>query len=225
MTSPPVDPERASTARRRARVLFRALLVLGVWFCTVLIVYARGGLADRPGLVLGILSALSVAVITLAIVGPAWVGDDAAAREAASGAAAAAPDPALDVVDRVWPRGVLAGALLLGIAYALVAHRWLDPRAGVLRGAILALSAIVDLWSWRRVQRRPLMRGWMLWRWLPAAWLVWGISSATQPAAQALPIVQRLVDFIIWAPIVSAWIWIWGAFLTLRLVQTLSRRR
>jgi len=216
------DAEREATAGRRARVLFRALLVLGVWFCTVLVVRARGGLVDRPGLVLGILSVLSVAVIALAIVGPAWVGDPAIAAPDGAGVA---PDRALAAIDRLWPWGVLAAALLVGAAYGLVARRWLDPRASALRAAVLAVSAIVDVWSWRRVQQRPAMRGWPLWRWLPAAWLIWGISGATQPAAQALPVVERIIDAVVWAPILTAWIWIWGAFLTRRLVLTLTRRR
>ncbi len=221
------DAEREARAGRRARLLFRALLVLGVWFCTVLVVRARGGLVDRPGLVLGILSALSVAVIALAIVGPIWVGEPAmpVADERGVAPGGGAPDHALDAIDRFWPWGVLAAALLVGAAYGLVAVRWLDPRASALRAAVLAVSAIVDVWSWRRVQQRPAMRGWPLWRWLPAAWLIWGISGATQPAAQALPVVERIVDAVVWAPVLTAWIWIWGAFLTRRLVLTLTRRR
>jgi hypothetical protein len=198
----------ADKRKRRARALVRALIVLGVWFVTVVVVYGRGGLRDRPGLVLAILSALSVAVIIVAAAGPRWV----------TGPEVPGP-PVLDypgsrVVERLWPWGVLGIGVVVGVLFGVWSTALRGATAGIWAGVIVGASIVVDVWSWRWVHRRlplPLLRGW-----IPIAWFVAIVIQAFQAPSRA-----TIAYHLVWMPAVSAWIWIWVAYLSARLARAL----
>jgi hypothetical protein len=204
----------ADKRRRRARSVVRALVVLGVWFVTVVVVYARGGLRDRPGLVLAILSALSVGVIVVAAAGPRWV----------TGPEPAGP-PVLDypgarVVERWWPWGALAVATVVGVLFGVWSASIRGSGAGVWAGVIVGASIVADVWSWRWVHRRlplPLLR-----TWIPIAWLAAIVMQAVQAQTPStIAGVARVAYHLVWMPAVSAWIWIWIAYLSARLARAL----
>jgi hypothetical protein len=206
--------EKADKRRQRARSVARALVVLGVWFLTVVIVYARGGLHDRPGLVLAILSGLSVGVIVVAVAGPRWV----------TGKQPSLP-PVLDypgarAIERWWPWGVLVIAVVVGVLFGLWSARIRGVDAGWWAGGIVGGSIVADVWSWRWVHRRlplPLLRSW-----IPIAWLGAILIQAVQAQGPtAISGLARVAYHLVWMPAVSAWIWIWIAYLSARLAKAL----
>jgi hypothetical protein len=200
--------------RRRARAVARALIVLGVWFLTVVVVYARGGLHDRPGLVLTILSVLSVGVIIVAAAGPRWV----------TGPEPAAPPvleyPGSRVIERWWPWRALAIGVVVGVLFGLWSTALRGTNAGIWAGSIVGASIVVDVWSWRWVHRRlalPLLKSW-----IPIAWLAAIVMQALQAQSPTtMSIAARVAYHLVWMPAVSAWIWIWVAYLSARLARAL----
>lgn len=206
--------EKADKRRSRARTVARTLVVLGVWFLTVVIVYARGGLHDRPGLVLAILSGLSIGVILVAVAGPVWV----------TGRQPAGP-PVLDypgarVVERWWPWGVLVVGVVVGVLFGMWSASIRGADAGAWAGGIVGVSIVADVWSWRWVHRRlplPLLRSW-----IAIAWVVAIVMQALQAQGPtAISGLARVAYHLVWMPAVSAWIWIWIAYLSARLAKAL----
>jgi hypothetical protein len=202
-----------SERRRRARTVMRALLVIGVWFATVVWAWNRGGLHDRPVLVLAILSGLSIAVFVVAAAAPWWVAGPQPALEPP-------PDyPGSRLIERSWPWGMLLVGLVLGALVGVWSVRLFGTRMGVWAGAIIGASCIADVWSWRWVHRRlalPLRE-----TWIPFVWLaivletIQSLSSATRTG------IGQIAYLLVCLPAVSAWIYIWGAYVSARLVRAL----
>jgi hypothetical protein len=180
---------------------------MGVWFVTVVVVYARGGWHDRPGLVLSILSALSIAVIIVVAAAPRWI----------TGESQQLLDPPPDypgshLIDRWWPGVVIPVGLVAGVLFGLWSAYTLGPRPGLWSGLTVGASIVFDVWSWRWVHRRlalPLLKT------IGPLWLVLIVVQAVDS--------PRIAYNLVLMPLVTAWIWIWVAYLAARLARALLR--
>jgi hypothetical protein len=121
------------------------------------------------------------------------------------------PDyPGARFIARWWPGGVLTAGLLAGIAFGVWTASRLGPRAGIWSGAAIGASIVFDVWSWRWVHRRlalPLLRT------IGPLWLILIIVQAIDS--------PRVAYNLVLMPVVTAWIWIWVAYLSARLARAL----
>jgi hypothetical protein len=202
-------PER----RRRARTVMRALLIIGVWFATVVWAWERGGLHDRPVLVLSILSGLSIAVFVVAAAAPWWVAGPQPALEPP-------PDyPGSRMIERWWPWGILVVGAAVGAAVGAWSVRLFGGRVGLWAGAIIGAAVIVDVWSWRWVHRRlalPLRK-----TWIPFVWLAIVLQTIQYLSTSTRSGFGQIAYLLVCLPAVSAWIYIWGAYVSARLIRAL----
>jgi hypothetical protein len=191
----------------------RALLIIGVWFGTVVWAWQRGGLRDRPEWVLAILSALSIAVFVVAAAAPWWVAGPQPALEPP-------PDyPGSRLIERWWPWGILG----VGVAVAALIGVWsvhlFASRMGLWAGVVIGASVVADVWSWRWVHRRlalPLRK-----TWIPFVWLAIVLETIQSLSTSTRSGVGQVAYLLVCLPAVSAWIYIWGAYVSARLVRAL----